>query len=135
MGFLNNFYTVFIQVLILFIFMGFGFVGEKKRFIRRTRIEKISCNISWSKTMNLSLAVKRFFTRFKILSFFISTSIYHLTIYKDSKTERQYHTTTPLKDSYFDFLRGDLRAFSPTMVDVIISLDRSSPRAGEYSRP
>ena len=33
MDFLNNFYTVFIQVLILFIFMGFGFVGEKKRFI------------------------------------------------------------------------------------------------------
>ncbi len=33
MSFLNNFYTVFIQVLILFIFMGFGFVGEKKKFI------------------------------------------------------------------------------------------------------
>ena len=33
MTFLNNFYTVFIQVLILFIFMGFGFVGEKKKFI------------------------------------------------------------------------------------------------------
>ena len=33
MTFFNNFYTVFIQVLILFIFMGFGFVGEKRRFI------------------------------------------------------------------------------------------------------
>ena len=33
MQFLNNFYTVFVQVLILFIFMGFGFVGEKKKLI------------------------------------------------------------------------------------------------------
>lgn len=33
MTFLNNFYTVFIQVLILFVFMGFGFIGEKRRFI------------------------------------------------------------------------------------------------------
>lgn len=33
MQFLSNFYTVFIQVLILFIFMGFGFVGEKKKLI------------------------------------------------------------------------------------------------------
>lgn len=33
MAFFNNFYTVFIQVLILFIFMGFGFIGEKKRLI------------------------------------------------------------------------------------------------------
>lgn len=33
MQFLNNFYTVFVQVLILFIFMGFGFVGEKNKLI------------------------------------------------------------------------------------------------------
>ena len=42
MGFLNNFYTVFIQVLILFIFMGFGFVGEKKRFISEEGSKVIS---------------------------------------------------------------------------------------------
>ncbi len=31
--FLTNFYTLFLQVLILFIFMGFGFVGAKKSLI------------------------------------------------------------------------------------------------------
>lgn len=42
MQFLNNFYTVFVQVLILFIFMGFGFVGEKKRFISEEGSKVIS---------------------------------------------------------------------------------------------
>lgn len=42
MQFLNNFYTVFVQVLILFIFMGFGFVGEKKKFISEEGSKVIS---------------------------------------------------------------------------------------------
>ncbi len=42
MTFLNNFYTVFIQVLILFVFMGFGFVGEKRRFITEEGSKVIS---------------------------------------------------------------------------------------------
>ena len=42
MTFLSNFYTVFIQVFILFIFMGFGFVGEKKRFISEEGSKVIS---------------------------------------------------------------------------------------------
>ncbi|MBO5852913.1 MAG: AEC family transporter [Clostridia bacterium] len=33
MQFITNFYTVFVQVLILFIFMGIGFIGEKKKLI------------------------------------------------------------------------------------------------------
>ncbi len=42
MSFFNNFYTVFIQVLILFIFMGFGFVGEKKKLISQEGSKVIS---------------------------------------------------------------------------------------------
>ena len=42
MSFLNNFYTVFIQVFILFIFMGFGFIGEKKRLISEEGSKVIS---------------------------------------------------------------------------------------------
>lgn len=42
MTFLNNFYTVFVQVFILFIFMGLGFVGEKKKFITQEGSKVIS---------------------------------------------------------------------------------------------
>ena len=42
MSFLNNFYTVFLQVLILFIFMGFGFVGEKRKLISQEGSKVIS---------------------------------------------------------------------------------------------
>ncbi|MBQ5910959.1 MAG: AEC family transporter [Clostridia bacterium] len=42
MSFFGNFYTVFIQVLILFVFMGFGFVGEKRKFISQEGSKVIS---------------------------------------------------------------------------------------------
>ncbi len=40
--FLTNFYTVFLQVLILFIFMGFGFFGAKKSLITKEGSKVIS---------------------------------------------------------------------------------------------
>ena len=42
MSFFSNFYTVFIQVLILFVFMGFGFIGEKRKFISQEGSKVIS---------------------------------------------------------------------------------------------
>lgn len=40
--FLTNFYTVFLQVLILFIFMGCGFFGAKKKFINEEGSKVVS---------------------------------------------------------------------------------------------